>query len=137
MIPPSEYFVFKCTTQVHPLSKARVYNPLCGQTESIISGIFKRKEKNPLLIYTPTSQVSPRLVALTCDNLCPLSQSCIKLSISPTAQSCKTDSAASQQAPRPPSLNALPPIAQLHWKQGIFYSNNCAQFLKKYLYTQE
>lgn len=85
----------------------------------------------------PTSQVNPWLVALMCDNLCPLSQSCIKLSICTPAQNCTTDFALSQQAPSPPGLNALPPIAQLHWKQGICYCNNCAQCLEQDLYTQE
>lgn len=69
---------------------------LCvGKQNQLFQVYSREKKKNPLLIYTPTSQVSPRLVALTCDNLCPLSQSCIKLSVSPTAQNCKTDSAAS------------------------------------------
>lgn len=134
MIPP--IFCFQTHNMVHPISKARMYNPLCCQTESIISGIFKRKEKN-LLIYTPTSQVRPWLVALMCDNLCPLNQSCFNLSICTPAQNCATNFALSQQAPSPPSLNALPPIAQLHWKKSISYCNNFAQFLEYYLCTQK
>lgn len=127
MIPPSEYFGFKCTAQVHPTSNiqwsipcSRVDNPLCGQTEPNISGIFKRKELNPFLIYTSTFQVIPWLIVLMCDNLCPLSQSWTKSSSCSPAQNCTTDSALSQQASSPPSLNTSPPIVQLHWKQGIF-----------------
>lgn len=123
MIPPSEYFsdISNAQHRSIPFPKSG-WTILCAVKQNQLFQVFSRE--NPLLIYTPTCQVSLWLAALTCDRLCPLSQSCVKLSICASAQNCTTDSAVPQQAPHPPGLNALPPIAQLHWKQGIFYSNN-------------
>lgn len=78
--------------------------------------VYSREESKLLISYIPTSQTSSWLVALYCDNLCPLDQSCIKLSIYTTAQHCTTDLAISQQATSPPSLNFLSPVVQLRRK---------------------
>jgi len=57
--------------------------------------LYSREENKILISYISTSQTSVWLVALNCDNLYHLNQSCIKLSICTAAQNCTMDLAIS------------------------------------------